>query len=150
MGYELTTILLYVITKDYTVNMKMIYVLDKPPKLQINLKNTRCVENEPVSLVAEFDRKVDRSSVKWFFNGTEITSSNRDYSMINDGAICTLKLFNPTPSTSGEYTVDVEGTTSTANLTVRRKSNSFQFLFSEVVVYEDNTCLLLIIHVLIS
>lgn len=103
-------------------------ISDKLPKLQRELKNTRCVENEPVSLVAEFDRKVARSSVKWFFDGVEITSNNRDYSIINDGATCTLKLFNPAPETSGKYTIDVEGVTSTAILTVKRKPPNLPIL----------------------
>ena len=75
-----------------------------------------------MSLVAEFDRKLAPSSITWYFEDKEITLSDREYSMIHDGATCTLKLFNPTPATSGKYTIDVEGVTSTATLTVKRRS----------------------------
>lgn len=88
----------------------------------MDLKDARCVENEPVSLVAKLDRKVTSSSVKWFFEGVEITSTDRDYSMINDGATCSLKLFNPNPRTSGEYTISVDGVVSKATLMVKRKN----------------------------
>lgn len=96
-------------------------LVDKPAKVSVHLKDARCVENEPVSLVAEFDRKVSINSVKWFFNNEEITSTDREYSVITDGATCTLKLFNPTPDTTGQYTISVDGVTSSATLTVTRK-----------------------------
>ena len=74
-----------------------------------------------MSLVAEFDRKVAINSVKWLFNDKEILLSDRDYSIITDGATCTLKLFNPSPDTSGAYTINVDGSQCSANLTVKRK-----------------------------
>lgn len=76
-----------------------------------------------MSLVAEFDRKVAHNSVKWYFGEKEITLSDRDYSVITDGATCTLKLFNPSPDTSGEYTINVDGSKCSAKLSVRRKGN---------------------------
>jgi len=80
------------------------------------------VEHEPVTLVAEVDRKIKPDEVKWFFRGKEITLSDRDYTMsISDNKVCSLILFNPRQDISGEYTINIGGATSTAKLTVKGK-----------------------------
>lgn len=94
--------------------------VDKPASFIVELKDTKCSENEPVSFVAELNRKVPLESVKWTHDGKEIPLTSKDYAISVDGNNCLLKIFNPSLDNSGQYSISVHGATSTASLNVER------------------------------
>lgn len=99
------------------------YLAERPPVVKVQLTDVTCKETEPATFTAEFDKKVPVKSVKWFRDEQEISPSDKEYTITTDGNKCLLKIHKSATVHAGQYTVSVEGTKTTAKLTVICKYN---------------------------
>lgn len=103
-----------------------LFVREAPIKIKRNLEDKEAMEEDvQVVLDCEMSKKISSSDeIRWTFNGRRIDDDKR-YGMDNEGKSCKLILKNVVLEDEGTYAVEINGSRSSAHLTVKGSKSLF-------------------------
>lgn len=101
---------------------------EAPIKIKSSLEDKKAVENdEKAFFEIEMSKKIrSKDDITWTFNGRKIDiETDKRYEIERDDNTCRLIIKNIVLEDEGAYTVELNGSRSSANLTVEGSNTTF-------------------------